>query len=277
MASTGKVRNADFSRKAISRAVLKQTTQHPSVLYPAGAAIIGGLAAVAMGPGVVVLGAIIGGGAIALGGWAINQVMRRDYFANRYVTQLREQLLNRHQVEMANIQQGLTELGNDIGLAQLRRVQEKFDAFKIVLSSKLQETELTHGRYLGIAEQVYFAVLDNLSRVVGVSRSMAAIDVDYTVKRLRELEALESRDSAEQLELDTQVDRMKLAEEQNARIKNWLAANEHAMTQLDHAAMTLAAIETTRGLAKVDLETSMAEMQRLAKATALYDRDNLKH
>ena len=106
---------------------------------------------------------------------------------------------------------------------------------------------------------------------------MAAIDVDYTVKRLRELEALESRDAAEQSELDSQRDRMKLAEEQHARIKNWLAANEHAMTQLDHAAMTLAAIETTRGLAKVDLETAMLEMQRLAKTTALYDRDNLNN
>ena len=68
MASTSKVQNADFSKKAISRAVLKQTTQHPSVLYPAGAAVIGGLAAIALGPGMVALGAVIGGGAIALGG-----------------------------------------------------------------------------------------------------------------------------------------------------------------------------------------------------------------
>ena len=182
MATTGKVRNADFSRKAISRAVLRQTTQHPTVLYPAGAAIIGGLAAVALGPGIVALGAVIGGGAIALGGWAINQVLRRDFFANQYVTELREQLLNRHLVEMSNIQAGLTGLGNDNGLAQLRRVKEKFDAFKLVLASKLQETELTYARYLGIAEQVYFAVLDNLSRVVNVSRSMAAIDVTYTAQ-----------------------------------------------------------------------------------------------
>ena len=277
MASAGQARNADFSRKAISRAVLKQTTQHPSVLYPAGAAIIGGLAAVALGPGVVVLGAMIGGGAIALGGWAINQLWRRDHFANQYVTELREQLLNRHLIEMANIKQGLTELSNDIGLAQLRRVQEKFDAFKLVLSSKLEETELTHGRYLGIAEQVYFAVLDNLSRVVSVSRGMAAIDVDFTAKRLRELQALKSRDAAEDQELDSQRDRLKLAEEQQARIKQWMAANEHAMTQLDHAAMTMAAIETSRGLAKVDLETAMLEMQRLAKTTAAYDRDNLNN
>ena len=70
---------------------------------------------------------------------------------------------------------------------------------------------------------------------------------------------------------------MQLAEEQNDHIKDWLVANEHAMTQLDHAAMTLAGIETTRGLAKVDLETAMQEMQRLATTTALYDRDNLDH
>ena len=48
------------------------------------------------------------------------------------------------------------------------------------------------------------------------------------------------------------------------------------MTQLDTTAMTLAAVETRRGLATVDLETAMGELQRLAATTALYDRDRLK-
>ena len=48
------------------------------------------------------------------------------------------------------------------------------------------------------------------------------------------------------------------------------------MTQLDHTAMALAATETKRGLAKVDLETAMTELQRLAGQAREYDRDRLR-
>jgi hypothetical protein len=269
-------KRADFSKKAISRAVLRQTTQHPSVLYPAGAAIIGGLAAIALGPSLATLGALAAGGAMAFGGLAINQWLRRDYFANKYVTALREKLLSQHAQAMKALEKGLTEIDNKPGQAQLRRVREKFESFKAVLNDKLDPNELTHSRYLGIAEQVYFAVLDNLSRIVSVSRSGGAIDVDYTRQRLQELSDIQQPGHAEQQEITTLEQRLALSEQQQARVKEWLAANELAMTQLDTTAMTLASTETTQGLAKVDLETAMSELQRLASTTALYDRDNLE-
>jgi hypothetical protein len=274
MATTSK--RPDFSKKAINRAVLRQTSQHPSVLYPAGAAIIGGLAAIAIGPGLATIGALAAGGALAIGGLAVNQFLRRDFFASRYVNQLRDKMLNQHTQLLASLATGLDDIDSQPGQAQLRRVQEKFKAFQEVLGSKLQPNELTYSRYLGIAEQVYFAVLDNLNRVVSVSRSIAAIDVGYTRERIAELQADSAPTGTEASELTSLHQRLELDREQRDRIKDWLAANEVAMTQLDTTAITLAAAETTRGLARVDLETSMTELQRLASTTALYDRDNLE-
>jgi len=265
----------DFSRRAIDRAVLRETSQHPSVLYPAGAAVIGGLAAVALGPGLFALGALAAGGVLAAGSLVFNRFLRRDYFAARYVRELRERFHNEHARALEDLEAGLARIDNDTGHNQLRRVQEKFSAFQDVLASKLQPNELTHARYLGIAEQVYFAVLDNLTRVVGVARSIAAIDVDYTRQRIAEIEREGAETSAARNELATLRQRLELDAEQRKRIADWLAANEVAMTQLDTTAMTLAAVETTRGLARVDLETAMDELQRLARTTALYDRDKL--
>lgn len=261
----------DFSKKAVSRAVLKQTTQHPTVLYPAGAAIIGGIAMAAIGPSIVALGAAIGGGVLALGSWAVNHLARRDSFATAYVAAMRDKMMNEHTEAMGQLKGHLTEVGSETGLAQLRRVKEKFDSFKTVLSSKMEPNELTFGRYLGIAEQVYFSVLDNLARVVSVSRSAAAIDIEYTRARHGQLNAMESRDKAEETEMNTLARRLELANEQGQRIKDWLAMNEEAMTQLDHTAMELAAIETKRGLASLNLETAMAELQRLAASAENYD------
>ena len=265
----------DFSEKAISRAVLRQTSQHPAVLYPAGVGVVGGLAVLALGPSLLGLGALAAGGALALGGWAVNQWLRRDHFASRYVKALRERLADEHTEVLQALESGLTEIASKPGLLQLRRVQEKFEAFGNVLRSKLKPGELTYSRYLGIAEQVYFAVLDNLDRIVNVSRGIAAIDLNYTGERLAELEALQRPAEAESRELESLRQRVALAKQQRGQIKDWLAANELAMTQLDHTAMTLAGTDTMRGLARLDLETAMTELQRLAAATALYERDRL--
>ncbi len=266
----------DFSEKAISKAVVRATSQHPSVLYPAGAAVVGGLAAVALGPSLAALGVLIGGGCLAAAGWAFNQLLRRDHFANRYVKKLREATLADHARAMEDLERDLAAIDSDAGLNQLRRAREKFSAFSEVLNRKLKPSELTHGRYLGIAEQVYFAVLDNLKRVAGVSRSAAAIDEDFIRQRLSELGRAENLSKAQQQELESLKRRLSLAEEQTEKIDAWLAANEDAMTQLDQTAMALAATETKRGLAKVNLETAMAELQRLAGQAHAYDRDSLR-
>ncbi len=265
----------DFSEKAISKAVTRATSQHPSVLYPAGAAVVGGLAAVALGPSLAALGVLIGGGALAAAGWAFNRILRRDYFANRYVRKLREATLAEHAQAMEDLERDLTEIESREGLSQLRRAREKFNAFCAVLNRKLKPEELTHSRYLGIAEQVYFAVLDNLKRIAGVTRSAAAIDVDYTRGRIDELKAGKNLSAAREQELNSLKRRLALADEQTEKIHDWLADNEDAMTQLDHTAMALAATETKRGLAEVNLETAMAELARLAGQAQQYDRDNL--
>ncbi len=272
---TESAQRPDFSEKAISKAVIRATTQHPSVLYPAGAAVVGGLAAIALGPSLAALGVLIGGGCVAAAGWAVNHLLRRDHFANRYVKRLREATLAEHARAMEDLERDLKDIGSDAGLNQLRRAREKFNAFTEVLNRKLKPGELTHGRYLGIAEQVYFAVLDNLTRIAGVTRSAKAIDEDYSRRRIAELEAAGKPSSAMEQELNSLKRRLSLAAEQHEKVGAWLAANEDAMTHLDQTAMALAATETKRGLARVDLETAMAELQRLAGQAQAYDRDRL--
>ncbi len=262
---------ADFSKKAISRAVLKQSSQHPAVMYPVGVAALGGLALLLLGGSTVAIATAVGGGVFALGGWMVNQFLRRDKFATSYVNALRHRLVNEHHAMLSEMSKQLGDVGSDAGSEQLGRLEEKFETFKSILTSKLNETELTYGRYLGIAEQVFLGTLDNLQKIAHVLRGMRTIDPEYLERRISELEG--HKGEAQQREVTSLRTRRQLLDEQEQKVAHWLAQNEAAMTRLDHASVRLAEMDSIRGHASLEMETAMAELQRMADEAHEYAVD----
>jgi hypothetical protein len=260
----------DFSRSAVSRAVLASTLQQPYVLYPALVGVLGFAAAAAFGPSLMFLFPAVAGTLIGGGGWALDYFLRRNQHASRYLQGIREALSGRRDQTIQELMQELGELGYAEGLSQLGRLQEKYQAFEELLGKKLSPSELTYGRYLGMAEQVFLAGLDNLQRIAHTLASVETIDVAYVQRRIGDLEQLGTPSETRRRELEALQDRLVLRRTQLDKVDRWQAQNEQAMTQMDQTMAAIAAMTTAQGHAGTDLETAMKELQVLAGRASDY-------
>ena len=260
----------DLSRGAVSRAVLATTLQQPHVLYPALVGLLGIAAAAVFGPSLVFLVPAIGGSLIGGGGWALDYLLRRNQHASRYLRDVHEALRGRRNQSIRDLRKELDGLGFGEGLSQLGRLQERYQAFEELLGKKLSPGELTYARYLGMAEQVFLAGLDNLQRIAHTLASVETIDTEYVQRRVRDLENLATPSETQRRELEALQDRLALRRNQLDKVDQWQAQNELAMTQMDKTMAAIAAMSTVQGHASTDLETAMKEMQALAARASEY-------
>lgn len=260
----------DFSAAAVSRAVLGRTLSRPHVLYPAAVGILGGVAAAALGPSMLFVGPAIAGAAIALGGWALDYGLRRDRHAAEYLRRLQAVMAGRVDETLARLRSEFEQLKFSPGLAQVDGLQQKYRAFETVLRRKFNPAEMTFTRYLGITEQVFLAGLDNLSRIADTLHGLSAIDVRSVEQRLSHLAGDGIESEAQDRETEALKERLTLLERQRGRIDAWLAENERAMTQIDHAMAAIADLDTSQGHAELDIETAMQELHTLAERAPAY-------
>lgn len=269
-ATRGAKQAPDFSPQAVARAVLQQTLQKPLVLYPTAIGLLGGLAALLLGPSMLfVLPAAIGLG-LGLGGWALDYGLRRDRHAADYLNRLRQALAGRSRETAARLRQDFSALDSAVGLAQLQQLEAKFAAFEQVLGGKLDPRELTYSRYQGMAEQVILGALDNLARIADTLRGLSAIDAAHASERLAQLHSDGIDSTAQDREIAALSQRLDLQQQQRERIDGWLAENEDAMTHIDQVMAALAALDTRSGHASVSLDSAMAELRTLAERAQQY-------
>jgi hypothetical protein len=261
---------SDFSPQAVARAVLRDTLQKPHVLYPTAVGVLGGLAALLLGPSLIFVVPAVAGLAVGAGGWALDYSLRRDKHAAEYLRRLHEALAGRVDETMQRLRAELDELNFDAGLAQMTQLQGKFKAFEQLLRRKLDPREMTFSRYLGMTEQVFLAGLDNLRRISDTLKGLAAIDDKHIRKRLHAL-AGDGVDSATQdREISTLNERLALLERQREAVDRWLAENETAMTQIDHVMAAIASLDTSAGHASMTMEAAMSELKVLAERAPRY-------
>jgi hypothetical protein len=263
----------DFSQQAVGRAVLSNTLQHPLTLYPVVLGVLGAASAVILDlPFAVLLGSMsaMGGGVM---NWVVNFFFRGDAFAKRYIQGRQEAVVLQHrrllETMQAELKQcrsiaGAEELSGQ-GVEQLEQIQGRLGNLQEILAGKVDRHELIYSRFLGVAEQVYLSVLDNLGDVIPVLKGVSAIDTEYISHRLNELRQIENPTDADREEVETITKRKALRDQQLQRVNVLLTRNEEAMTQMDDATAAVANMDTDEARASLDLETAIEELQRLAK------------
>lgn len=261
---------ADFSRTAVQSHVRKAAIQHPAVLYPGAVGLLGGLAALVLEPSLIAVSAAIGGLSVAGMAWVAGMSVFREYLANQYARRLLEHIERQRELRIEATQKRLKAAKAVQGESQFNRLRDKFDAFKRLLDGKLKPGELTHTRYIGMGEQVYLAVLDNLDRVSDIQQSVQAIDEAFIAKRLKQLEQEARAESAVSSEKNALKERAALLEKQHQRVTQLYAENEQAMTKLDNTLSAISEMTTGGKHASLDLETAMQELQRLAEQAQAY-------
>ena len=257
----------DFSPRAIQKEVVKSVGKKPYVLYPLAVGLLGAFAAAVLSPSPLTIVAAIGGGIIGIGAWLFNATLRREVFANRYLKKLRETLSQRVNQSIRSLESDLVDVDSQDGLYQLDRLQKKFEAFQQILRRKLDENELTFGRYLGMAEQVFLGGLDNLKLLTDLLKGTSVIDAKHLGRRIVELENASSPSKNAEKELATLLERQGLLYQQQSKVKQLLAQNEEAMTQIDKVMAKIAGMESGPGHATMDMESAMQELERLAQRT----------
>ncbi len=162
------------------------------------------------------------------------------------------------------------ELAFDKGATQLRLLRNKLESLTQVLKRRLDSGEMTYGRYLGMAQEVYGAALDNLHEVAVALRSVSSIDLDYVQSHLDELGRVGIRSTDQEREFKALEERKNLLETTGKRVAQLMAQNASAMTVIDQTSAALAATRTEKGHATLDAETAMAELEQLARRAGKY-------
>ena len=148
-------------------------------------------------------------------------------------------------------------------------LRQKLERLVEVLRHRLDEGEVTYGRYLGTAEQVYLAALDNLNEVVVTLTSLAGIDEAHLQRRETEI-AKDGVTDKEAVELATIRQRQALLREQRTKVEDLLAENERALAVLDNTSAALAGTRTRDGHAKLSADEAIRELEALAGRTGRY-------
>jgi len=260
----------DLSKRAVDMAVLSGSLQHPAVVYPAAAGVVGGLgAALITASPLMIAGAVVGGGiaALALG---VNYLFRRDYFASRYLEAAHKNLVEYRQALLQTLEQDLAQVKAKEAMAQLDRFTEKLRIFEDVLDDKLDPKELTFQRFMGIAEQVYLSGLDNLRQVASVRKSAGGVDEAYIRNRIKQLKTGGELSKAKKDELASLEKQLELAAKHSGSIEALLAQNEQALAQMDQALAAVADMKTGSTHSTVGMETAMADLQQIASRASAY-------
>ncbi|MCB1955449.1 MAG: hypothetical protein KDG55_07220 [Rhodocyclaceae bacterium] len=173
------------------------------------------------------------------------------------------------EVRVRKLEADLARLGAEQGVEQLRLMRQKLDRLVEVLRHRLDEGEVTYGRYLGTAEQVYLAGLDNLHEVVVTLTSLSGMDEAYLDRRVEDIERDGITDK-ERLELETIRQSRGVLEGQRAKVEDLLAENERAMAVLDNTSAALAGTRMRGGHASLSADEAIGELEALAARTGRY-------
>jgi hypothetical protein len=254
----------DFSPSAIQAALKSHATSHFTVRYSPAILVGAGLIGAAFGFNGVIIGLLIAIAAFGGGSFAWFRYLQADSFQLRYVKGLQEQIRNHTQVERRRLQSELAQQGCSRGAEQLEKLQEKFDNLVILLRQKLDESELTYNRYLGLAQEVLLSGIDNLAAVSSALTTISDMDPDRIERQLGEL-----RDQSNG-EATALRERLELYQQQRQKIEQMLQQNEIALTQLDKTQVAISDLDTGRGESKVSMEQSMDDLIEITKRSEDY-------
>ncbi len=252
----------EISNTAVNKAVLSKTAQSPVSIYPMAMGVLGGFSAVLFNFNLLSVGLMAGGFALGMSGFAAKYIFGKEKYANQYMQEIRQQLIEKRRGILNGLEDNLNKVNRPDGIKQIRLFNDKYHNLLSILDKKLEPGELTHTRYLTIAEQVFLGGLDNLHNATLALESVSAIDIEHINDNITK-----TADSPITESLET---RKQLFQTQTQRANQLLSQNEIALTQLDHVTTKLANIKTEQGHATMDIEDAMAELETLIKRADSY-------
>lgn len=247
----------DFSPKRISKSVWKKILGSGLTIWPA---VLSGLGWLAFGLLTTPIGLAVGIGGLTLSALylIIQGFFRFPGLEAKHVKKLRKILEARTRQKRDHLGDSLEELGCNRGALQLQRLYKAFSGVEEIIDDKFSETELSYGRYHGMAEQAYLTGLDYLDRVANTLRSVSSININELKKDLRK----QGLDEASKKSIE---ERIALKSNAQSDIEKTLGNIEAVITGLETVSLTLTTVQTRINRTDWSLEEAMEELADLSK------------
>ncbi len=269
----------DFTKRAVGRAVLTETLQHPLTILPAAAAAVGGLYMGLLGAGPLAFGLTLGSAVVGAGSWIVNYFLRGEAFAERHVSALRDARRDHRHATLATLEASWATTGNIEGVGQARELREAFAR----LVGYVEETEGARGgidldRLRVLAEDTYDEGVRILRMALETQQALQALDVEKLRRELaiwqteltsaRDLGIDDPRLAGHELRIDGHRKRLRLYDERLETLAGLLAQSEVLESALESAYLEVVDLRSAdtlvaRGHAAEALERAVDAARRV--------------
>jgi hypothetical protein len=263
----------DFSDAAVKKAVRSAGYLHPLTVYPPVIGIGAGVVAILFGFEMLLYLAAIGILA-GIGNATLRLFLLKEKIALNFQRMQRKTLAQQARRATEELESNLLELGRERAAKQVKYLKDTFFRFKEKLVTQIGKDKPEYEQYLGSAEVMYLAALNNLSAVADNERDKRLIDVEDSKRRIEELKREHKqgiRDNTK--EIDAQQRQIKSFEiaEQNSR--DLIAEVEGSLTALTEVTRSLSEITATRESMRHNVTQAMKKFHHIAdRNKQIFDR-----
>jgi hypothetical protein len=263
----------DFSDATVQKAVRSAGYLHPLTLYPPVIGIGAGVVAILFGFEILFYLAAIGILA-GIGNATLRIFFMRDRIALKFQRMNRKALAEQARRATEELELNLLELGRERAAKQVKSLKDTFFRFKDKLVSQIGKDKSEYEQYLGSAEVMYLAALNNLKAVADNERDKRLIDVEDSRRRIEELKVEQKqgmRDNTDEIDAqERQIRAFELAE-QNSR--DLVAEVEGSLTALTEVTRSLSEITATRESMRHNVTQAMKKFHHIAdRNKQIFDR-----
>jgi len=177
------------------------------------------------------------------------QILRRDFTRFRYTES--------------------TEDDGEKALTQLKQLEDRLKNYHRLLLEKLNQEELTFHRYFEAAVQTKIAVLDHLTQISELIRSLSSPAMTGIEEKIGALPKVSSTEE-EKLAAKNLQDRLQVREEEKAQLQRLFAFNEQALIEIERITLAISKMRNLDTASSPRLETALQELEELTKRASKY-------
>jgi hypothetical protein len=169
----------DFTPRAVQRAVLHDTLQHPATILPGALATVAALWSVAIDLSPASLLAMLGFGFVSAAAWVINYVGRGDTLAAQHVQKLRALRAEYERREVEELALACQRAGFSAGTKEAQDLTAAYHKLQRFLVEQQQAApgQASGERFRVLAEDTYRHGVAILQRALNLFQALQGVDV----------------------------------------------------------------------------------------------------
>jgi hypothetical protein len=168
----------DFTPRAVQRAVLRDTLQHPATILPAALATVAALWSVAIALSPASLIAMLGFGFVSAGAWVINYIGRGDKLVEQHIQKLRAVRAEHERHEVEELALACRHAGFIAGAKEAGELTAAYDKLRHFLVEQRGDQGNASGeRFRILAGETYRQGVVILHRALNLFQALQRVDV----------------------------------------------------------------------------------------------------